>query len=62
LLEQIRYDLNLLKDKLEIDIIIKYAGNIRLMTLITVGKNINYNNFNNLVVIYLLLDISYILW
>jgi len=43
LLEQIRDDLYLLQDKLEIDIMKKYAESIRFMTLFSIGKNIDNN-------------------
>lgn len=42
LLEQIQDDWNSLKDKLEINIIEKYACNARLFTIVVMGKNINY--------------------
>ena len=38
LLEQIQNDCNLLKDKLEIDILEKYNRNARLLILIMLGK------------------------
>jgi len=44
LLEQIQDDWNSLKDKLEIDIIEKYACNMRLFTIAVLGKNINYHD------------------
>jgi len=44
LLEQIQDDWNSLKDKLEIDIIVKYACNMRLFTIGVLGKNINYHD------------------
>jgi hypothetical protein len=42
LLEQIRDDWTLLKTKLEIDIIEKYAYNAKLFTIITMGENSNH--------------------
>lgn len=38
LLEQIQNDWNSLKDKLEIDIIEKYANNVRVFTISAMGK------------------------
>jgi len=43
LLECIRDDLYLLQDKLEIDIMKRYAENIRFMTLFSIGKEIDNN-------------------
>jgi len=44
LLEQIQNDWNSLKDKLEIDIIEKYAYSMRLFAIAVLGKNINYHD------------------
>jgi len=60
LLEQIQDDWNSLKDKLEIDIIEKYACNMRLFTIAVLGKNINYHdifirNAHNIISSFLLM-------
>jgi len=44
LLEQIQDDWNSLKDKLEIDIIEKYACSMRLFAMAVLGKNINFHD------------------
>jgi len=53
LLAQIQNDWNSLKDKLEIDIVEKYANNVRIFTISLMGKrehkicsNIFYNKYN----------------
>jgi hypothetical protein len=51
LVERIRDDLYLLQDKLEIDIMKKYAANIRFMTLFSIGKSID-NNYS-IILVYL---------
>jgi hypothetical protein len=51
LLEQIRDDWNLLKDKIEINILKKYAWYAKFLTVMAIGKNINFRD-----VIYMFSD------
>jgi len=55
LVERIRDDLYLLQDKLEIDIMKKYAENTRFMTLFSIGKSID-NNYS--IILFYLAHIS----